>query len=68
MLTFGLFFILYFVKEFHELTLIQGLAYPAQNSPPRQTAFHEIAGATVTEVRGAPRKVGLKKKNDQVEL
>ena len=37
--------------------LIQGLAYPTQNSPPRQTAFHEN-----TEEHGAPRKVGLKKK------
>ena len=45
-----------------ELTLIQGLAYPAQNSPPHQTAFHKNAGATMTEVHGAPRKVGLKKK------
>ena len=47
-----------------EVTLIQdqGLSYPEVISPPHQTAFHENAGATVTEEQGAPRKVGLKKK------
>ena len=42
--------------------MIQGLAYPAQNSPPHKTAFQENAGATMTEEIGTPHKVGLKKK------
>ena len=38
------------------------MAYPAQNSPPHKTAFHDNAGATMTEESGVPHKVGLKKK------
>ena len=58
------------VRANTELTLIPGLAYSAQNSPLQQTAFHEIAGKTVTEVaaRRAPQSSVEEKNDDQVEL
>ena len=37
-------------------------------TPRHQTACHENSSATVTEERGAPRKVEWKRKHDQVKL
>ena len=57
------------VRASTELTLIQGLAYTEQNSPPHQTAFARKCGHhSDRRARRAPQSMVEKKNDDEVEL